>query len=62
MHEFRTRLIADTVTGKFDTREAVATLPETDGDDSRACSNGGFRADSRWGRDGLGPTFAETEA
>ena len=27
-HEFRTRLIADVVTGKLDVREAAAALPE----------------------------------
>ena len=30
LHEYRTRLIADVVTGKFDVREAVAALPEVD--------------------------------
>ena len=30
MHEYRTRLIADVVTGKFDVREAAAELPEVD--------------------------------
>ena len=30
MHEYRTRLIADVVTGKLDVREATATLPEID--------------------------------
>ena len=29
-HEYRTRLIADVVTGKLDVREAAASLPETD--------------------------------
>ena len=29
VHEYRTRLIADVVTGKLDVREAAATLPET---------------------------------
>lgn len=36
LHEFRTRLIADVVTGKLDVRDAAATLPKTDplaGDD-----------------------------
>jgi len=28
LHEYRTRLIADVVTGKLDVREAVARLPE----------------------------------
>ena len=30
VHEFRTRLIADAITGKLDVREAAATLPEVD--------------------------------
>ena len=30
LHEYRTRLIADVVTGKVDVREAAADLPETD--------------------------------
>ena len=28
LHEYRTRLIADVVTGKLDVREAAANLPE----------------------------------
>ena len=31
LHEYRTRLIADVVTGKLDVREAAAELPEEDG-------------------------------
>ena len=30
LHEYRTCLIADVVTGKLDVREAAATLPEVD--------------------------------
>ena len=30
LHEYRTRLIADVVTGKLDVREAAAALPEID--------------------------------
>ncbi len=30
LHEYRTRLIADVVTGKLDVREAAAGLPEVD--------------------------------
>ena len=30
LHEYRTRLIADVVTGKLDVREAAAALPEVD--------------------------------
>ncbi len=39
LHEYRTRLIADVVTGKLDVRETAARLPETDplaGDRERA--------------------------
>ena len=32
MEEYRTRLIADVVTGKLDVREASAQLPDEDGD------------------------------
>ena len=31
MQEYRTRLIADVVTGKLDVREAAAQLPDEDG-------------------------------
>ena len=34
--EYRTRLIADVVTGKLDVREAVARLPDTDPIDAKA--------------------------
>ena len=30
LHEYRTRLISDVVTGKLDVREAAAHLPESD--------------------------------
>ena len=30
LHEYRTRLMADVVTGKLDVREAAAALPEVD--------------------------------
>ena len=38
LREYRTRLIADVVTGKLDVREAAAALPEVDplGDDDEA--------------------------
>ena len=32
LHEYRTRLIADVVTGKLDVREAAARLPDEDDD------------------------------
>ena len=32
VEEYRTRLIADVVTGKLDAREAAAQLPKEDGD------------------------------
>ena len=34
MNEYRTRLIADVVTGKLDVREAAGQLPDPDGEDS----------------------------
>ena len=33
LHELRTRLIADVVTGKLDVREAAAALPDTPDDE-----------------------------
>ncbi len=41
LHEYRTRLIADVVTGKLDVREAAARLPETD-----PLADNGDRADT----------------
>ena len=38
MHEYRTRLIADVVTGKLDVREAAAELPD-ESDEPEACDN-----------------------
>jgi type I restriction enzyme S subunit len=35
MHEYRTRLTADVVTGKLDVREAAAKLPDSPGDDAQ---------------------------
>ncbi len=41
LHEYRTRLIADVVTGKLDVREAAANLPEGAGDSTN--SNGQWK-------------------
>ena len=38
MREYRTRLIADVVTGKLDVREAAAELPD-ESDEPEACDN-----------------------
>ena len=45
MQEYRTRLIADVVTGKLDVREAAAGLPD-EGNDEEAMAEGVFRAGS----------------
>ena len=39
-HEYRTRLIADVVTGKLDVREAAARLPEQDAPVADSCQDG----------------------
>ena len=44
LEEYRTRLIADVVTGKLDVREAVANLPDVDLDDLQPLAEG-YEAD-----------------
>ena len=44
VQEYRTRLIADVVTGKLDVREAAAQLPD-EGDDEEPLDEGGALAD-----------------
>ena len=41
LEEYRTRLIADVVTGKLDVREAAANLPDVDLDDIQPLADGG---------------------
>lgn len=41
LEEYRTRLIADVVTGKLDVREAAASLPDGDLDDLQSLAEGG---------------------
>jgi type I restriction enzyme S subunit len=55
LREYRTRLIADVVTGKLDVREVAAQLPEEI--DSSAAFEDGFGED-----DADGVTLDETEA
>ena len=45
LEEYRTRLIADVVTGKLDVREAVADLPEVNLDDIQPLAEGGEAGD-----------------
>ena len=45
LEEYRTRLIADVVTGKLDVREAVANLPDVDLDDLQPLAEGGEAGD-----------------
>ena len=54
LHEYRTRLVADVVTGKLDVREAAATLPEEPGDPDAVeayCDEPEGRDDDRPDRD-----------
>ena len=46
LHEYRTRLIADVVTGKLDVREAAAQLPD-ETDDQDPIEESGPLADGR---------------
>ena len=45
LHEYRTRLIADVVTGKLDVREAAAQLPHED-DEAESLDGDGLRLDN----------------
>lgn len=45
LEEYRTRLIADVVTGKLDAREAVANLPDVNLDDLQPLAEGGEAGD-----------------
>ena len=46
LNEYRTRLIADVVTGKCDVREAAATLPEVDPLDTEGDADDALDSDS----------------
>ena len=46
LQEYRTRLIADVVTGKLDVREAAARLPEEDGDEADPIDEGAVMLDN----------------
>jgi len=45
VHEYRTRLIADVVTGKLDVRKVETNLP--DGADARLTTNGVIHTDQK---------------
>ena len=59
VQEYRTRLIADVVTGKLDVREAAAQLPEED-DEDEPIDGDGLMADNM-GNDPNEPDEAEEE-
>ncbi len=58
LHEYRTRLIADVVTGKLDVREAAARLPE-EVEESEPLDEGEDQLEEG---DGEGTSFADDEA
>ncbi len=53
LHEYRTRLMADVVTGKLDVREAATQLPEIDPLEAEEGLDGTIGADSEWDLDEL---------
>ena len=61
LNEYRTRLIADVVTGKLDVREAAAQLP-AECDASEPLDNGGFTKGNVDTTDKFGAETRETEA
>lgn len=62
LHEYRTRLIADVVTGKLDVREAAAALPEVDPLETGNEPDGILDADSEETADELDAVLEEAEA
>ena len=58
LHEYRTRLIADVVTGKLDVREAAAALPEVD----PLAAEDTLDTDTHPNLDELNATLAEVDA
>ena len=61
-HEYRTRLIADVVTGKLDAREAAAALPELDTMATEDDLDDTFDTDTNSALDELDVTLEEVEA
>ena len=62
LNEYRTRLIADVVTGKLDVREAAATLPEVDSLAADDQMDEPLDVDAEADSDELEATLEETEA
>ena len=62
VREYRTRLIADVVTGKLDVREAAAGLPEVDPLAAEEDPESGFNVEAASDIDDLGVTGQEAEA
>ena len=61
LYEYRSRLIADVVTGKLDVRDAAAALPEVDPLASEDTLNNTFNTNAQSDLDGLDATLEETE-
>ena len=62
LHEYRTRLIADVVTGKLDVRDAAAALPEADPLAAEDDLNDTFDTEVEPDLDELVTTLEEAEA
>jgi type I restriction enzyme S subunit len=58
LHEYRTRLIADVVTGKLDVREAAARLPQ-EADEPEPLDEAEVEADTEESDAGNGDALAE---
>ena len=61
LYEYRSRLMADVVTGKLDVRDAAAALPEVDPHASEDTLNNTFNTNAQSDLDGLDATLEETE-
>ena len=62
LHEYRTRLIADVVTGKLDVREAAAELPEVDSIEAEDTLGDTFDTDTELDSAELDATLEEANA
>ena len=62
LREYRTRLIADVVTGKLDVREASAALPEVDSLESEEDPDDTLDADTQLDLNEVGVVAEEVEA
>ena len=62
LNEYRTRLIADVVTGKLDVREAAAELPEVDSIEAEDTLGDTFDTDTELDSAELDATLEEANA